>query len=134
MKRFQNILAGVDLASGDQLVCPELSAPNREVVRQAIRLAAESGAKRLICWITKASPMPSAEAMPDLYFARWLTLAGPVIHVGYAVHVYPRTGGGIVCRLPVFRLPKWLRMCILNLLRHVRRSSLYYKEYTPCQI
>jgi universal stress protein E len=50
LKRFRNILAAVDLASGDQLVCPELSAPNREVVRQAVTLAAESGAR--LCFYT----------------------------------------------------------------------------------
>jgi len=45
MKRFRNILAAVDLSSGDQLVCPQLSDPDREVVRQAVTLAAESGAR-----------------------------------------------------------------------------------------
>jgi universal stress protein E len=50
MKRFRNILAAVDLASRDKLVCAELSAPNREVVRQAIALAAEFGAK--LCFYT----------------------------------------------------------------------------------
>ncbi|MBL8819971.1 MAG: universal stress protein [Planctomyces sp.] len=48
MKRFCNILAAVDLAYGDQLVSPELSPPNREVVRQAVNLAAESGARLVL--------------------------------------------------------------------------------------
>jgi len=61
MKRFQNILAAVDLASGDQLVCPELSAPNREVVRQAIRLAAESGAK--LCFYTALDASAEVQRM-----------------------------------------------------------------------
>jgi universal stress protein E len=55
MKRFRNILAAVDLASGDQLVCPELSAPNREVVRQAVTLAVESGA-RLVFYTSLDAP------------------------------------------------------------------------------
>lgn len=50
MKRFRNILAAVDLSSGDHLVCPKLSAPNQEVVRQAVTLAAESGAR--LCFFT----------------------------------------------------------------------------------
>jgi len=50
MKRFRNILAAIDLASPDKLVCSELSPPNREVVRQAIALAAESGAR--LCFYT----------------------------------------------------------------------------------
>ena len=45
MRRFRNILAAIDLASENRLVCPELSPPNREVVRQATGLAAESEAK-----------------------------------------------------------------------------------------
>jgi len=61
MKRFQNILAAVDLASGDQLVCPELSAPNREVVRQAINLAAESGAK--LCFYTALDASAEVQRM-----------------------------------------------------------------------
>lgn len=50
MKRFRNILAAVDLASGDKLVCPKLSDSGREVVRQAVTLAAESGAR--LCFFT----------------------------------------------------------------------------------
>ena len=45
MRRFRNILAAIDLASENRLVCPELSPPNREVVRKATGLAAESEAK-----------------------------------------------------------------------------------------
>lgn len=50
MKRFRNILAAVDLSSGDKLVCPELSAPNQEVVRQAVTLAAAYDAR--VCFFT----------------------------------------------------------------------------------
>lgn len=39
MKRFRKILVGVDLSWGDRLVADELSAPNAEAVRQALRLA-----------------------------------------------------------------------------------------------
>lgn len=39
MKRFKNILVGIDLSWGDRLVAEELSAPNAEAVRQALWLA-----------------------------------------------------------------------------------------------
>ncbi len=55
MKRFRNILAAVDLASGGQLVCPELSATNREVVQQAVMLAVESGARLCFCTVLDVS-------------------------------------------------------------------------------
>jgi universal stress protein E len=45
MNRFRRILAGVDLASGSQLVGSELTAPNRQVIQQAMTLAAESEAE-----------------------------------------------------------------------------------------
>jgi len=39
MKRFKNILVGVDLSWGDRAVAEELSEPNAEAVRQALWLA-----------------------------------------------------------------------------------------------
>ena len=61
MKRFRNILVAVDLSSGDKLVCPELSAPNREVVRQAVALAAESGAR--LCFYTALDVSADAQRL-----------------------------------------------------------------------
>ncbi|MBX3434037.1 MAG: universal stress protein [Pirellulales bacterium] len=45
MKRFRNILVGVDLADGDRLVGDTLSAPSVQAVEQALWLARTSGAK-----------------------------------------------------------------------------------------
>jgi len=45
VNRFRRILAGVDLASGTRLVGSELTAPNRQVLQQAMTLAAESQAE-----------------------------------------------------------------------------------------
>ena len=59
MKRFRNILAAVDLSSADQLVCPQLSDPDGEVVRQAVTLAAESGAR--LCFFTSLDVSAGAQ-------------------------------------------------------------------------
>jgi len=57
VKRFQKILAGIDLSVGNRLVGEQLTAPNREVVRQAIALAAQSSAA--LCFYT-ALDVPEA--------------------------------------------------------------------------
>lgn len=44
MKRFKNILVGVDLSQGDRLVTNELSVPSAEAVRQAMWLAKQNSA------------------------------------------------------------------------------------------
>lgn len=45
MKRFQNILVGVDLADGERLVSNEVAAPTRTAIDRAVWLASESGAR-----------------------------------------------------------------------------------------
>ena len=45
MRMSQKILAGIDLSSEAELVRSQLSYPNREVISQAINLAAASGAE-----------------------------------------------------------------------------------------
>lgn len=50
MHQFRKILAGIDLSSGGSLIGDTLTAPNQEVVRQALALAAGSGAE--LCFFT----------------------------------------------------------------------------------
>ena len=45
MKRFQNILVGVDLSDGDRMVCDELSPPTAEAVERALWLAKLNSAR-----------------------------------------------------------------------------------------
>ena len=49
MKRFKNILVGVDLSWGDHFLAEELSAPNAEAVRQALWLAKLNSASVSFC-------------------------------------------------------------------------------------
>ena len=45
MKRFRNILVGVDLSDGDRYVSSELSAATRSAIDRALWLAQKSGAR-----------------------------------------------------------------------------------------
>lgn len=51
MKRFKNILVGVDLAKGDVLVSAKLLPPTEEVVTRAIWLAKANSAKLVFCHV-----------------------------------------------------------------------------------
>lgn len=61
MKRFQNLLVGVDLASADRLVGDEIGAPSRCAVERALWLAEQSGASVRFAYALDVSP--AAEAM-----------------------------------------------------------------------
>jgi len=47
MKRFENILVGIDLSQGDRLVSDELTLPNSEAVQRALWLAKKNSAQLL---------------------------------------------------------------------------------------
>jgi len=68
MKRFQNILVGVDLLVGDRLVGDALLAPSEEAVRQALWVAAPSGARVTLMYsldISERAQRFIAEAQGD---------------------------------------------------------------------
>ena len=50
MKRFTNILVGVDLARGSRLVCDELSPPTEEAIERALWLAKLNSARLLFTY------------------------------------------------------------------------------------
>jgi len=63
MKRLRNILTALDLSSGDKLVCPELSAPNREEFRQAVALALAAKSDAKLCLYTALDVSADAQRL-----------------------------------------------------------------------
>lgn len=68
MKRFRRILTGVDLASDERLISPDLTAPNREAVRQAIDLASESGAE--VCFLAAIDVSAATQRLIEEHLGR----------------------------------------------------------------
>ncbi len=50
MKRFSNILVGVDLSSGDHFICDQLSPPTEEAIERALWLAKLNSARLLFLY------------------------------------------------------------------------------------
>lgn len=61
MKRFKNILVGVDMSYGDRLVSDRLGDPTRQAIDTAIALAKESGAE--LCFMYSLDVDAAAERM-----------------------------------------------------------------------